>query len=202
MTRIALPLLAGVALLIAIPILLAWSGSRRRLRVPAEGGVHVLRMPRGHWGILAVIAFLPFAAISTLAFLSTWSPGNEGSRWILGGLMAALALAGGGALLSLELRGALRLDAQGIEQVGPLLRRRVAWTDVTKVTFNPVSNWFFLSATGRRPVYFAEGLDGIATFAEVALVRLPPAVLAANHDAAEALREVASIQEPAPAGRT
>jgi hypothetical protein len=200
MIRIVVPLVAGVALMIAIPILLAWSGSRRRLRVPAEGGVHRLRMPRGHWALLALIAFLPFAAISTLAFFSTWSPGAEGGRLWLGGIMALAALGSGGALLSLERRGALLLDAQAIEQVGAAGRRRLAWSDVTKVTFNPVNNWFFLSAAGQRPVYFAEGLDGIATFAEVALARLPGAVLAACPDAAEALREVAATASPA--GRT
>jgi len=198
MLRIAVPLLAGVALMIAIPILLAWSGSRRRLRVPAQGGVHVLRMPRGHWAIMATIAFLPFGALSTLAFLADWAPGTESGRWILGGLTAFLALTGGGALLLLELRGALRLDAAGIEQVGPVGSRHLPWVEVSKVTFNPTGNWFYLSAAGRRPTYFVEGLDGIATFAEVALLHLPPAVLAACPDAAEALREVAAIQEAAP----
>jgi hypothetical protein len=191
MLRIVLGLLVGVALMIAIPILLAWSGSRRRLRVPEEGGIHLLRMPRGHWALLAVVALLPFAAISGLALLSDWSPGYQGSRWVLGGVMGLAGLLWGGYLAALEVRGGLRLDEQGIVKVGALGRHHLAWSDVSRLTFNPVHNWFFLTGPDRRLIYFAEGLDGIATFAELALAHLPRPVLEASPEAAEALRELA-----------
>jgi N-methylhydantoinase A len=83
------------------------------------------------------------------------------------------------------------LDAQGVEQVGPLLRRRLAWSEVTKLTFNPVNNWFFLTGPGGMTIYFGEGLDGIGTFAEYALRLLPPKVLEASPEAEEALQELA-----------
>jgi hypothetical protein len=193
MTRVVIGLLIIVAIMVTIPVLLAWSGSRRRLRVPRQGGVAELRMPRGHWAILASIAFLPFAAISGMALLVDWPAGAESNRWILGGVMGLAGLLGGGYLLALEVRGCLRLDEHGVEKVGALRRRRLAWSEVARLSFNPVNNWFFLTGLDDRTVYFAEGLDGIADFAEVALARLPRTVLQASPDATEALQELAAI---------
>jgi hypothetical protein len=177
--------------MITIPILLAWSQSRRRLVVEKTAGVSVLRMPRGHWAILAAIAILPFATISITAFLVAWQPGAEMNGWVLGGVMAAAGILSGGYLLGLELRGCIRLDDDRIEKVGPVGRRRMAWSEVVRITFNPVNNWFFLTGPGGKTIYFGEGLDGIGTFAEQALRLLPPKVLEASPDAEQALQELA-----------
>lgn len=193
MSRIFIAIGVVLVIMISIPVLLAWSQSRRRLRVERHAGVAVLRMPRGHWALLATVALIPFAAISTAAFLATWSPGSELGGVILGTLMAVVGLAFGGYLFLLEWRGCLRLDDTGIEKVGALRRRSLAWSQVTKLTFNPVNNWFFLTGPDGKTVYFVEGLDGIADFAEVAVRRLPSQVLKASPEAAEVLRELATI---------
>jgi hypothetical protein len=191
MTRIILGLALIIAIMVAIPVLLAWSISRRKLRVARQGGLAVLRMPRGHWAILSVIAFLPFAAISALAFFVDWSPGAESNRWGLGGFMGLAGLISGGYLMLLEVRGSLRLDERSIEKVGAVRSRRLAWAEVARLSFNPVNHWFFLTGQDGRTIYFAEGLDGIGDFAEVALARLPRPVLEASPDAREALEELA-----------
>jgi len=191
MMKIVAGLAVVVVIMVTIPILLAWSQSRRRLRVEKTGGAAVLRMPRGHWAILSVIAILPFATISTTAFLVTWQPGAETSGLILGAVMAAAGIISGGYLLALEARGCIRLDDARIEKVGAVKRRLVAWGEVVRITFNPVNNWFFLTGPGGKTIYFGEGLDGIGTFAEYALARLPPKVLEASPEAEQALQELA-----------
>lgn len=191
MIKIVAGLAVVVVIMVTIPILLAWSQSRRRLRVEPAGGEAVLRMPRGHWAILATVAALPFATISITAFVVAWQPGAEGSGLALAFVMAAAGAVAGGYLLALELRGCIRLDEARIEKTGALGRRRVAWSEVVRVTFNPVNNWFFLTGPGGKTVYFGEGLDGIATFAEYALRRLPPKVLEASPEAEQALQELA-----------
>jgi hypothetical protein len=191
MIKIVAGLGVVVVIMITIPILLAWSQSRRRLVVEKTAGVSVLRMPRGHWAILSVIAILPFATISITAFLVTWQPGAELNGWVLGGVMAAAGILSGGYLLGLELRGCIRLDDQRIEKIGPTGRRFMAWGEVARITFNPVNNWFFLTGPGGKTIYFGEGLDGIGTFADYALRLLPPKVLEASPEAEEALQELA-----------
>lgn len=192
MTRILAGLAVVVVIMVTIPVLLAWSQSRRRLRVEPTGGTAVLRMPRGHWALMAAIAILPFATISIAAFVVAWQPGAETSGLVLGGVMGLAGVLAGGYLLALEVRGCIRLDEVNIVKVGAVGRRLVAWSEVARVTFNPVNNWFFLTGPGGRTVYFGEGLDGIATFAEFALRRLPPKVLEASPEAEQALQDLAS----------
>jgi hypothetical protein len=194
LSRIIIGLVTILAIMITIPILLAWSGSRRRLRVPRQaGGVAVLRMPGGHFAILAAVAFAPFAAISGMALGVTWDPGAEANRWILGGVMGLAGLVAGGYLLLLELRGCLRLDDQAVVKVGALRSRRLAWSEVARLTFNSVNHWFFLTGPDGRTIYFAEGLHGIADFAELALAHLPKPVLEANPNAVEALHDLVAM---------
>lgn len=192
MIRIVAGIALVVVIMVTIPVLLAWSQSRRRLRVAPTGGAAVLRMPRGHWALMATIAVLPFAIISIAAFVVTWQPGAEANGLILGAVMGLAGLVAGGYLLGLELRGCIRLDDVRIEKIGPMGRRQLSWGEVARITFNPVNNWFFLTGPGGKTVYFGEGLDGIATFAEYALRRLPPKVLEASPEAEEALQELAN----------
>jgi hypothetical protein len=190
MTRVLIGIGVILAIMISIPVLLAWSQSRRRLRVERQGDAVVLRMPRGHWALLSVVALMPFAGLSTAAFLATWAPGNEGSGLFLGGLMAFAGVTFGGYLMLLEWHGCIRLDDTTIELVGALRRRSLPWSAVAKLTFNPVNNWFFVTGPDGKTVYFVEGLNGIADFAEVALRRLPPKVLKASPDAVEVMEQL------------
>lgn len=191
MSHVVIGFTVMVAIMIAVPVLLAWIGGRRKLRVGRTGGALVLRMPRGHHAVLAALAILPFGAFTVLALSVAWAPSSGSGRFVLAGFTGLLGTLLGGWLLLLEARGCLRVDDSGLERVGAILRRRAAWGDVARITFNPVSNWFFMSLSGGGRIYVTEGHDGIASFAELALQRLPPKVLADNPDAAQALREVA-----------
>ena len=192
MSHVVIGFTVMVAMMIAVPVLLAWIGGRRKLRVGRTGGALVLRMPRGHHAVLAALAILPFGAFTVLALAVAWAPSSGSGRFVLAGFTGLVGALVGGWLLLLEARGCLRVDDAGFERVGALRRRRAAWGDVTRLTFNPVSNWFFMTLSNGSRVYVTEGHDGIASFAEIALQRLPPKVLADDSDAAEALREVAA----------
>ncbi len=179
-----------VSLMVLTPMLLARIASRRRPRLGRTGGSVTLRMPRGHWAVLGTLAAVPCAAFSALAFVAEWRPGAEANGWVLGSLMGLLGLLGAGTLYLFEARGRLVLDDAGLTRIGPLRQVRAAWADVRKLTFNPVNNWFFLTLASGHRVYVTEGLEGIADFAELALARLPPAVLAASPEAEAELRDL------------
>ncbi len=194
MTKIVIGFVAVGLIMLAIPIALAWSGTRRRIRVGRVDGVAELRMPRGHWAILGVLAFLPGAAITGLAVASEWAPGAQLGRWILAALFGLASLLATGYLLGLEVRGRLRFGDATIEKVGVLGRLSARWTDVVKLTFNPSNNWFFLTLASGRRIYVTEGNDGLGDFAELALRHLPRPVLEASRDAVEALEDAASLK--------
>ena len=194
MNKIVIGFVAVGLVMLVIPISLAWSGTRRKIRVGRAGGVAVLRMPRGHWAILGVLAFLPGAAITGLAIASEWAPGAQVGRWILAGIFGAEALIAGGYLFGLEIRGRLCFSDTTIEKVGVFGRVTARWTDVVKLTFNPSSNWFFLTLAGGRRVYVTEGTNGLGDFAELALAHLPRPVLAASPEAVEALEDAAGMK--------
>lgn len=183
----------GMAM-VAIPILLAWSGTKRRPRVARVNGVAVLRMPRGHWTILGVLALLPGAAITGLAVAVDWAPGAEVGRWVLAGVFGVAALVASGYLFGLEARGRLLFGETTIEKVGVFSRVSARWTDVVKLTFNPANNWFFLTLAAGQRIYVTEGTNGLADFAELALSHLPKAVLEASPEAVEALEDAATLK--------
>jgi hypothetical protein len=189
----------GIGLvMVIIPLALAWSGTRRRPRVERVNGVAEVRMPRGHWSILGVLAFLPGAAITGLAVAVDWAPGAETGRWVLATFFAVAAVAASGYLFGLEVRGRLLLSESTIEMVGVFTRVTARWTDVVKLTFNPMNNWFFMTlATGQR-IYVTEGTNGVGDFGELALRHLPKPVLEASPDAVEALEDAASLRVAAP----
>jgi hypothetical protein len=182
------------ALMLGVPLLLGRSARRRRLRLGRARGAVVLRMPRGHNAILGTMLVLPCALFAALALSVEWKPGSESSGWVLGGFMGLLGALAGGYLFALEVRGRVRLDESWIEKVGAIRRVRARWSEVEKLTFNPMNRWFFLTVKGGARIYLVEGLEGIADFAELALDRLPPAVLAASPDATEELRELAAVR--------
>jgi len=190
MRFLGIGLAAIVSLMVLTPMLLARIASRRKPRLGRAGGTVTLRMPRGHWAVLGTLAAVPCAAFSALAFLAEWRPGAESNGLVLGTLMGLLGLVGAGTLYLFEARGRLVLDDAGLTRVGPLRQVRAAWADVRKLTYNPVNNWFFLTLASGHRVYVTEGLEGIVDFAELALARLPPAVLAASPEAAAELREL------------
>jgi hypothetical protein len=199
MNKIVVGFIAIALIMVAIPIALAWSGTRRKPRVERVNGVAELRMPRGHWTILGVLAFLPGAAITGLALAVDWAPGAEAGRWILAGVFAVAAVAASGYLFGLEARGRLLFSENTIEKVGVFTRLSARWTDVVKLNFNPMNNWFFMTlATGQR-IYVTEGSNGLGDFGELALRHLPKPVLEASPEAVEALEDAAGMKTAPPA---
>jgi hypothetical protein len=197
MSRLVIGFLLIGAIMLFIPIALAWSGTRRRARVGRVNGVAELRMPRGHWAILGVLAFLPGAAITGFSVAVDWAPGAVVGKWVMAALFAAAGLAASGYLFGLELRGRLLFSETTIERHGVFNKLTARWTDVAKITFNPMNNWFFLTlATGQR-IYVTEGTDGLGDFGELALKCLPKPVLEASPEAVEALEDAAGMGLPA-----
>jgi hypothetical protein len=196
MSKIFIGFLVVGAIMLIIPISLAWSGTRRRLRVKRIDGVAELRMPPGHWTILGVLAFLPGAAITGLAVAVDWAPGAETGKWVLAIFFAVAALAASGYLFGLEARGRLRFSETAIEQQGVFKRVRAGWQDVVKITFNPMNNWFFLTLASGQRIYVTEGTNGLGDFGELALQHLPKAVLEASPEAVEALEDAATMKAP------
>ncbi|HET9596148.1 MAG TPA: PH domain-containing protein [Anaeromyxobacteraceae bacterium] len=192
MVRVVAGLAGVTVVMFGVPALLAWIGSRRRLRVGRQAGSLVLRMPRGYFATLAAVLVLPCAAFVALALSVSWKPGQEGSGRTLAEVMGALALVGGGWLGVLEARFRIRLDDITIERRGAFRTHLYRWREVAKITLNPVNAWFFLTLQNGERVWIVAGLDGIAEFAELALQRLPKPVLDANPDAVEGLRELAA----------
>jgi hypothetical protein len=196
MNKIIIGFVAIALVMVVIPVALAWSGTRRQPRVGRIDGVAEVRMPRGHWTILGVLALLPGASITGLALAVEWAPGAEVGRWVLAIFFAVAGLAASGYLFGLEARGRLLLSETSIEKVGVFSRLTARWSEVVKLTFNPMNNWFFMTlATGQR-VYVTEGSNGLGDFAELALRQLPRAVLDASPEAVEALEDAASIKNP------
>jgi hypothetical protein len=191
-TLVLIGFAAMAALMLGVPLLLGRIARRRRLRLGTSGGAVVMRMPRGHNAILGAMAVLPSAAFAALALSVEWQPGSEANGWALAAFMGLLGGLAGGYLFALEARGRIRLDERSIEKVGALRSTRAPWSDVEKLSFNPVNRWFFLTLKGGAKIYVAEGLEGIGDFAEMALRCLPPAVLAGSPDVAEELRELAA----------
>jgi hypothetical protein len=194
MNRIVIGFVLVAVVMVGIPIALAWSGTRRRIRVERIDGVAELRMPRGHWSILGLLAFLPGAAITGLAVAVDWAPGAEVGRWVLAGFFGVAAVAASGYLFGLEARGALRFSPTTIEKIGVFKRVTARWGDVAKLSFNPMNNWFYLTLADGRRIYVTEGSNGLGDFAELALAHLPRAVLEASPEAVEALEDAASIK--------
>jgi hypothetical protein len=156
-------------------------------------------MPRGHWSILGVLAFLPGAAITGLAVAVDWAPGAETGRWVLAGFFAVAAVAASGYLFGLEARGRLRFSESTIESVGVFTRLTAPWTDVVKLSFNPMNNWFFMTLASGKRIYVTEGTNGLGDFGELALRHLPKPVLEASPEAVEALEDAAGLQLAGPA---
>jgi hypothetical protein len=194
MNKIVIGFVMVGLVMVGIPIALAWSGTRRRPRVGRVNGVAELRMPRGHWTILGVLALLPGAAITGLAVASDWAPGAETGRWVLAGFFAVAGLAAGGYLFGLEARGRLLFSDTTIEKFGVFTRLSARWSDVAKLTFNPMNNWFFMTLGNGQRIYVTEGSNGLGDFAELALAHLPRPVLEASPEAVEALEDAAGIQ--------
>jgi hypothetical protein len=186
--RIALVIVVALVLLLGTHLLLGWLASRRKIRVPRQGGVAVLRMARGRNAVLGALS-LPPAILLLVVPLAIPAPGAGGLAFSV--LVSAAAFAVSAYFFVAEAKKRLRVDDSAIERVGVFTRRRVRWSDVEKIAYNPTSRWFFLQGRDGTRVWVYEAFEGVGDFAELALRNLPPAVLAAGLYVREELEDLA-----------
>ncbi|HYQ81704.1 MAG TPA: PH domain-containing protein [Anaeromyxobacteraceae bacterium] len=163
---------------------------RRALR---QDGVLIVRSPRHRFLTLGVLALMPtilvgFAMAMPLMRSESVNPAGAAlvSLVIVAGLGVSLWL------FASEWRASIRVDDAGLERVGVATRRRYAWADVTQIAYNPTGPWFFLTNADGSHLWLPDNLEGMGDLAQLALARLPPAVLRANLQARRALEEIAS----------
>ncbi len=161
-----------------------------RLRGARSGDTVVLRPPRGRNVILAAMAIGPTLLVGVVAATAARKEGIG----VAGLAVVALAVAAGMAVfvyfLLAERRMQVRVDGRGIERTDPFGRRGIAWSDVEKLAYNGVSRWFFVAGPAGVRLWVPENMAGIGDFAEAALGRVKPAVLAADAATHDALQQL------------
>jgi hypothetical protein len=105
---------------------------------------------------------------------------------------ALVAVAASGYFLAGEFRKHVRVGDADIERIGVFTRGRIAWGDVAKITYNPMSKSFFLVGRDGTRLWIYESFEGVADVAELALRNLPRGVLAAAPHVREELEELAA----------
>lgn len=183
-------------------LVLGWRGLFQPVRgsrahVVMRDGVAVLRPPRGRNAMLAGLALGPTLVVLGVVTRIGWRADDQ-----LGLALAFALMALGGWLvlwlLAAEFRQHVRVDARTIERVFAITRLQVRWSEVERIRWNPSSRWFFMVAAGAW-LWVPADFDGIADFAKLALVSLPPAALQADPDARPALEELAAAPPLSPA---
>jgi len=141
--------------------------------------------------MLGITALFPTALLGTLTFRS-WALGRTGSAGLLLGIVATvLVLAFAAYQFASALRSRLVVHDTGIERIGVSRRRLVGWGSIAKIAFNPAQHWFFLTVSDGSHLWLPADVMGMPEFAQIALRRLPPAVLQADPVVREVLDELA-----------
>jgi hypothetical protein len=146
---------------------------------PAPAG-ELRYSPAFMWFSLA-LTFLPALGVCLLAVvIRAHRPYKEG-EWGAVSLMLALFLGLGLPLVLEFVRVRHTFDEAGLTFRSPWSRQRhVAFADVASMRWRSVMKWLDLRTSGGDVVHFSPLLSGLGPFAEVALRRIPPAVLAAS----------------------
>ena len=152
-----------------------------RLRGVRGGGTVVLRPPRGRNAILAAMAIGPTLLVAVVA-------GTAGM--IVVSLAVALGLCVFAYFLLAERKMQVRVNDRAVERDDPFRTQVIPWGQVEKIAYNGVSRWFFLAGPAGTRLWVPENMAGIGDFAEEALARVPPAVLAADATTREALEQL------------
>ncbi|HET8538675.1 MAG TPA: PH domain-containing protein [Anaeromyxobacter sp.] len=168
-----------------------------RRRVPVRGGVLVMHAPARYGIALGISALIPAAVLGAIA-VRLFLGGREGTFGLVEIVLATLAALGVAVhqFVSAFRRGFV-VDEFGLTSVAVLGKRRIRWGEITKFAYNPVNQWFFLTVADGSHMWVPVETHGIADFAGIALLRLPPAALKADDLAREALEELAAAQPAA-----
>jgi len=188
--------LIAVAVL-AVLMLVGHSVLRRSRRnvvpghVPWTGGLLTIRPPRKNAVMFGISAMIPAALLGFLTFRS-WDLGRTGPAGFLVGIVATVVvLAFAAYQFASALRARLVVHDTGIERIGVSRRRLVGWGSIAKIAFNPAQHWFFVTVSDGSHLWLPADVTGMPEFAQIALRRLPPAVLQADPVVREVLDELA-----------
>ncbi|HET7824801.1 MAG TPA: PH domain-containing protein [Anaeromyxobacter sp.] len=193
-----LAVVALALLFLVVPRVFRRQRRPARAHVTLQDGVLVMRTPRRYAILLGASALVPAALLGAIAWRAATGGAQDASRWgVAATIVAALAAVGVAAhQIAAAFRSGFVVDEFGVSRIGVLRRRRVRWGEVARVAFNPVNRWFFITTAGGAHLWVPVDTHGIGDFAAVALVRLPPAALAADEDARDALEELATAGRP------
>ncbi len=161
-----------------------------RLRAARVGDAVVLRPPRGRNAILATMAIGPTLLIGVVASTAARKQGIGTAGIVVVCLAMALGTVVFVYFLLAERRMQVRVDDRGVERTDPFRRTAIAWPAIEKLAYNGVSRWFFLSGPAGVRLWIPENMAGIGDFAEEALARVRPAVLASDAATREALEQL------------
>jgi len=160
---------------------------------PRADGSLVLRPPRRNAVLLAITALLPAGVLGSLTF-RMWNLGRTGSAGLLLGIIATLLPVGVAAYeFAYAIRARVVVHDTGLERVGVVRRRLVGWNSISKIAYNPVHHWFFVTVNDGSHLWLPADVPGMGEFARIALRRLSPAVLQADPVAREVFDELADI---------
>jgi hypothetical protein len=147
-------------------------------------------MRRGRYTSLSPLALAPGAFVTWIVLTLRPTP-NDWAAVLLASGLVTTSVSTGLWCLAAEVRACVRVDTGGLDWVGVLGHRLVAWAEIARFAYNPVHRWFFITLVDGTHLWLWDDLTGIGYFAEMALSRLPPAALLSDPEAREFLRELA-----------
>jgi hypothetical protein len=172
-----------------------------RLRGVRSGATVVLRPPRGRSAILAVMAIGPTLLVVVVAMTALQKVGIGTAGIVVVSLAVALGACVFVYFLLAERKMQVRVTDRAVERDDPFRTQVIPWGQVEKLAYNGVSRWFFLAGPAGARLWVPENMAGIGDFAEEALARVRPAVLAADPVTREALEQlVAEMRDEDAAG--
>ncbi len=164
---------------------------------PRTDGPLVLRPPRRNAIMLGITALLPAGVLGSLTF-RMWDLGRTGWAGLLTGIVATLLpVAVAAYQFAYAARARVVVHDTGIERIGVVRRRLVGWASISRIAFNPVNHWFFVTVNDGSHLWLPADVPGMDEFAQLALRRLPPAVLQDDPVALEVFDELADIARAA-----
>lgn len=156
----------------------------------ASDGATVLRMRRWRYTSLSSLALAPAAIVTWIVLTLRPTPNDWAAVLLASGLVTAFVTTGMWCLAA-EFRACIRVGTGGLDWVGVVGHRMVAWAEIARFAYNPVNHWFFITLVDGTHLWLWDDLTGIGFFAEIALSELPAASLRAEPDAREVLQELA-----------
>ncbi|HUB31106.1 MAG TPA: hypothetical protein VL967_15480 [Terracidiphilus sp.] len=127
LVRTFVPLLGSLVILFVLARLIVSTADDERQAQETDGGLEFTPNRRSFWGVYVFVAFMGYVAVSSL-----FNGLKSALDFLPAGLSVCFIL-----LLLAAFPGSIRSDQKGLEQAYWLRgRRRIAWSDVVRVTVN------------------------------------------------------------------